>query len=1092
MRKKLISFLLIAAFVIGMIPIVVSADGDTGTAEKGEYTYTLTADPDTGNSIPPEFGTIANNGRIWTDKSVRVNDDHFDVSLKVLAQEYISSFGTTETQSVAADVLFILDFTGSMTQAGNTVEKEDGTEVSRLKAMVDAANEAIDIITQTNPNNRIKLFRFSGSSSTCQNYSKEILPLAHYTSSSNSTDTIDKYIRLSATSTVASSSTLLKDGVSYTFSESTQNGTCTQYGIAAAVKDFIEDIEAESDNGIERRPYVIMLTDGEPTLASKNWNSETLSDLRTNTIKNQSGGDKYELMATGAILTSAIWRDRLAKAYEDYNNNGKDIDVQWFNIGLGIAEPTDPADANYTACLLNPGYLVGVEGRNGTGASSAEKIKYYMAQSDWAPKYTEKDYSADDNYVYINEGDGYVTFANTYAVLMNAFVTLANIIKMGSMEYTIPIVNHEGSGEANSDVIFTDVIGEGMYVTDIILKQNGKPPIYGDDSDGDGVYAFNGYATTVTKTEDANGQQTLVWSLPANEVAMFTFADREDVGNGEYVSAEPTALTYGVDFTDVIEEGPAYTNAFDQNNIPLTTVTYEIPGDNDYYFDVVKDELHNFVSSTMKTGLDESTAKTSNPTESTPNSSGYHYTAVADGTENSSAVVNGTLGNNGRASFLSRRENMEVTVEKKWKDEDGNEITSTSGLPAVSVTLYRKADDSNAEETVRNVQLSNSNSYSETYTVPIRDPNDKRYTYYIKEDNCPDGYFIADISLPVRAGDGTLTVTNRELPEDGALVITKQWQNKLGGEITDTSSLPAVNINLKRHVNIKAPVMHTVTISATDSTNSYNGSDAVRTFRVPHGTTISFVIRMYCNNSGSATISLKKTVIDNGGQPVVTNSTVTSTQVNNQRTDYSYTSDPFVYGPQVRFTNNRSGRDSSTQEFEITSDTTLEYSCSKAFNANFPYTDTNGNTIYPYMVRGLSKVEPAEIPYTETTGEDELYITLTLNYFNDWNKTVALPVQETDPNDNTIMRSYSYYIEETPIDGYTAIYSDNNAEGVTGGALTVINRAETAIGPLPETGGRSSPQTIRIVGFSIAFLSMALFLFRMYLPVYKKRRKSLN
>ena len=101
-------------------------------------------------------------------------------------------------------------------------------------------------------------------------------------------------------------------------------------------------------------------------------------------------------------------------------------------------------------------------------------------------------------------------------------------------------------------------------------------------------------------------------------------------------------------------------------------------------------------------------------------------------------------------------------------------------------------------------------------------------------------------------------------------------------------------------------------------------------------------------------------------------------------------------------------------------------------------------------------------------------------------------MQETDPNDNTIMRSYSYYIEETPIDGYTAIYSDNNAEGVTGGALTVINRAETAIGPLPETGGRSSPQTIRIVGFSIAFLSMALFLFRMYLPVYKKRRKSLN
>ncbi|MBR3438951.1 MAG: hypothetical protein IKH13_05545 [Clostridia bacterium] len=419
MRKKIIAFLLIAAIVVGIAPLMsLAAEGDTVTATRAEYVYSLSADPDTG-TVPDGFGTISNNGRIWTDKSVDIVDDSFNVNLKVLAQEYISSFGTTETQSIAADVLFILDFTTSMYN-NSDVEKDDGTSVSRLSAMVDAANEAIEIITQTNPNNRIKLFRFSGSSSTCDDYSHEIMPLAHYTSSSTSTDTKDKYIRLSGTRRVASSSTLLKDGESFTFTEQAQSGTCTQYGIAAGVKSFVENINAETDNSIERRPYVIMLTDGEPTLASKNWNSETLSDLRTNYITTSSGtsgdsggGDRRELMATGAILSAALWRDKLADAYEEYNNNGKDIDVQWFNIGLGVDEPSDSAAPDYTACLLNPYYLVGVEGRNGTGATSAEKIKHYMGQSDWAPKVTEKDYSADGNYTYINEGDGYVTFANT-------------------------------------------------------------------------------------------------------------------------------------------------------------------------------------------------------------------------------------------------------------------------------------------------------------------------------------------------------------------------------------------------------------------------------------------------------------------------------------------------------------------------------------------------------------------------------------------------------------------------------------------------------------------------------------------------------
>ncbi len=1075
MRKRIISILLIALIVSGALPFI-SSSADTGTAEKGEYTYTLSSDPDTG-TVPDGFGTISNNGRIWTDKSVSVNDDHFDVNLKVLAQEYISSYGSSETTSIAADVLFILDFTTSMYN-NSDVEKDDGTRVTRLSAMVDAANEAIDIITQTNPNNRIKLVRFSGSGTSCVNYTKEFMPLAHYTSSSTSEDTKDKYIRLSGSRSVASSSTLLKDGETFSFSEQAQSGTCTQYGIVAGAKSFVDDINAETDNSIERRPYVIMLTDGEPTLASKNWNSETLSDLRNNTITTSSGGDRNELFATGAILSAAIWRDRIADAYEEYNNDGKEIDVQWFNIGLGVDEPTDPDDPSYTACLLNPYYMVGVEGRNGYGTTSPEKIKYYMGQPDWAPKVTEKDYSADGNYTYINEGDGYVTFANTYSVLMNAFVTLANIIKMGSMEYTIPIVNHEGSGEQSSDVEFTDVIGEGMFVTDITLKQNGKPPVTGVDEDGDGTYTFTGYDTTVTLTEDDSGQQTLVWRLPAKEVAMFTFANREDVTNGEYIAADPTVLTYGVDFTNDIEEGPAYTNAFDQNMVPLTTVTYEIPGDNDYYFNVVKDELHNFVSSTIKPGLDGYTAKTDNTTSTAPDSHSYAYTAMNEGTANSSATVNGLLGNNGKATFLSRKENIEITVEKKWEDKEGTLITDTSGLPVITVDLCRMADDSHHEEVVQEVRLSNSNNYSQTYTLPIRDPNDKRYTYYIKE-NCPDGYYVADISSPLRAYDGTLTLTNRELPDEGVLSVKKQWTNKIGAEIADTSSMPAVNIKLKRHVEVLTPLKHTVTIYVSDPNKSF--TEYQRQFIVPDGTVITFTPRIYIrSNYSTATISLSQ----NGGDPV----TVTSdySQVRNAN---AYTDDPFVYGASVNH-NNRWCRETVEQQFTVTDDLTLNYISSVAINTrDFPYT-RNGNVIYPYMILDLSKTEPAAVDYSVSQGEDELYESFSLSYYNEWQKTIGdLILSKPDSVNPEIIYNYKYFIEETTdVPGFTASYSENNTEGVTGGVITVTNKSNSAIGPLPETGGKGETN-IPLIGVSFVAIALPALIFSELVPRYRKKRK---
>ncbi|MBR4766017.1 MAG: Cna B-type domain-containing protein [Clostridia bacterium] len=1050
MRKKIIAFLLVAVIVIGITPLMsLAEESDTVTAVRGDTTYALTADPDTG-TVPDGFGTVSNNGRIWTDKSVEIVDDRFDVNLKVLAQEYISTSGSGNTTSIAADVVMIFDMTNSMVD--NTISKGN-TTVTRLEGLVDSANEAIDIITSTNPNNRIVIYGYYGTSTTYLIDQKPILmlPLGHYTSTITGSGTTGKYLVYN-NKKIQTSSGLLKDGEpvqSQTWSTGT--GTGTQFGIAFSIDGLIQTINSETDNSIQRKPYVILMTDGEPDWASKNWFSETKTDYVSNSA---SGGCE---IAAATILTAAQRKDKLAAAYTAYND-GKDYGVEWFNIGLGLAEPTDPANAKYTAVMMNPSLMLDV---NPVASSSdhREATKYLIGANWAAPAYTDKDYSADGNYVYVNPGDGYVKFANTYDVLMNAFTTLAQIIQQGSMEVTFPIIIHEGSGEQASDVVFTDVLGEGMYITDVTLTPDGVPPVTGED-DGNGNYTFPGYDTTVTVAEDANGQQTLVWRLPAKEVAMFTFADRENVTNGQYVSAEPTKLTYGVDFTYEIDEGPGYTNAFDSGGNPLTTVTYEIPGDNNYYYDIVLDNLANFVSSTLKTNVNESTPKTENITESAANSSDYVYTASNDGTIDSYAAVEGKLGNNGKATFLERKEEIDITVEKKWEDRTGNIIDDTSGLPPVTVTLYRQAQDSTTEETVETITLSDSNGYTADYTLPVRDTNNRRYTYYIHED-CPDGYYTVSTSPPITADDGTLTVINREFPEEGAIAVRKQWKNKIGADISGSPSLQPIDVSLKRHVTVTSPTKHTVTIYCTDITSN-NLSQYARTYEVAAGSQISFKMRMYIRYSsngesgtGNAVLTLNGTEIPSTASSTNTDTTYEGNTVNIQTKNY---------------------RETDLQTFTVNSDLDLHYACNKKINIEtMPY-----NGVNPYMVRELVKTDPQSTEdVIVTQGDDEVYETFTLNRNNNWQHVVDdLPIVVNDSTTGNIYE-YSYFVEElSEVPGFVASYSDNNTEGVEGGVITITNTSTSAIGILPETGGRGSPPIVLAgavtIMFAIAFMFIGL------------------
>jgi hypothetical protein len=714
MKKKILAIILTIAIIIGAIPIISLADGNTSYyGGNSQYIYEMTADEDTGSLTEAElenlgFGNRDNDGMVWTDKSVTPDGGGFNVTLRALSQEYVSSVSSVSYKPApAADVVFVLDFTGSMTNSN--INNDDGTTYgTRLKALVDATNEAIDVIVHANKYNRIAVYVFGGGNGRKSMTVANLLPINYYWNSKDgstySTSTTeastDKYLIYNSNNNSVSTSTYLQtrstaDATPTSYTQTTQStitGTCTQYGIANSISQFISAADlGNMSKDRERKPFVIMMTDGEATTASNNWNTDTASDLSSNTTTTTCQLEAY------TILTAAYWKDKLQDAYDSFNYpNGKtendtdDLSVQWFNIGLGVTESATDA----TSCLINPELLKGI--KSSSSGTDNQKIKYYLEQ--YAKNYTTKDYYTNDAYIYPSSGDGYVQFANTYEVLMKAFQTLAKIIKDDSNDYFRPIVTEEkgtGSSESASSekgITFTDVIGEGMYVdpAKITLTPDGESPITGTYNAETGVCTFSGYKTTVTITEN-DGQQTLVWFLPTTEVAMFTMIDRDSIAElkaSAMKPADPTALTYKV----YVKDGSAindyvYTNAFDSSKTPLTTVEYDITYDNPYYYDVTTGALTVEGSDTAVQIYKSSKPKaeylnqtiTTNKTENTTSSSdilsSYFYSYNGDPNADSSGsglnddevgtgsstTCKGVLGNNGRAIALVK---ITKTVDK--------------------------------------------------------------------------------------------------------------------------------------------------------------------------------------------------------------------------------------------------------------------------------------------------------------------------------------------------------------------------------------------------------------------------------------------
>ncbi len=246
------------------------------------------------------------------------------------------------------DLVLVLD----LSPMSNSVS---GKLDSMLRAVESAAAHMMDL----NENNRVAIVAYSSQAVT-------LLPLGHYSSITMTRDTADPGQATAVTCTYEQGETT---GCN-TFHVSYQNGTpvnkYTQMGIYAGMKILAEEGDTsvsigEGQTQVTRQPALILLSEGEPKIASTKISDPTLSTVQADgTIVTNNEPD---------LSTKFNMDDVFVDRVEIMRNNGRaDSDAGSFN---------DLRHAQAFATLLTAAYMKKEVTKNYFGDSSESSMQVY-------------------------------------------------------------------------------------------------------------------------------------------------------------------------------------------------------------------------------------------------------------------------------------------------------------------------------------------------------------------------------------------------------------------------------------------------------------------------------------------------------------------------------------------------------------------------------------------------------------------------------------------------------------------------------------------------------------------------------------------
>ena len=476
--KKWLAVFLSVIMLFSMLPtFIFNASAATGN-------FTKKSDPSTVNDWKIFFGPDVKDttwaGGVWSDKSVfktvkdytdATDEDDDSINLSIGANNFLVSLSTIASSksiegysTLPTDTVLVLDLSGSM-------DVTQGTDP--YVTMVNSANSAIDKLLSLNPNNRVGVVAYSGNTSTnsaaTASTATVILPLGRYEkgidNSNNRVYLVSSWTERSGRNTVtrngvkvASGVTGTKaPGVTSTFSESNSKtvtgGTYTQNGIYKAQQMLGEVTDITVTDGVQagtkRKPVLVLMTDGSPTIASTDYTKIDTS--------NSGNGNEASYGSVGISfmtqLTAAYARDKIEEKY----GSAPLVYTLGLNVGtkqaaLSLLDPsnntgTDSYWTTFKGLANQQNKTMNVQIRvNGTENKSITYTSPVNAQRGWSEDYVTKYFGAS------NASD-----------LTKAFEDIVEQIVIQSLYYPTLVesnigVNHDGFLE------FDDYIGKNMEV----------------------------------------------------------------------------------------------------------------------------------------------------------------------------------------------------------------------------------------------------------------------------------------------------------------------------------------------------------------------------------------------------------------------------------------------------------------------------------------------------------------------------------------------------------------------------------------------------------------------------------------------------
>lgn len=331
------------------------------------------ADTSTADAYKEIFGMPGNagsetistrySGRVWADKSVSAGDsvtfsgvdENGSATTYSLEKKYNGDFlvtysamatsqEITQLPKIPVDVVFVLDFSGSMNWGQSSQETVAGSDEyarsqSRLQAMVDSLNTTIATLVEDNPENRIGIAVFNGTASMLLKLTeaKKInAPSGNYLK-------ITRFEPYESTSGKREADATVHCNINNQDAD-TAGGTNIQAGmdLGMSMLTGIDSAYTYEGTTYTRIPNVVLMSDGAPTSFSSatdaSWSPAGSYGRQSGTLVRENNNELFDV-DIDSTTRSGSWWSRLAS-----------------NTIIGRGDTSNPHSADGFMALLTASY----------------------------------------------------------------------------------------------------------------------------------------------------------------------------------------------------------------------------------------------------------------------------------------------------------------------------------------------------------------------------------------------------------------------------------------------------------------------------------------------------------------------------------------------------------------------------------------------------------------------------------------------------------------------------------------------------------------------------------------------------------------